>query len=214
MSRNSFNGDKLSRSHNTSAVVAAIRKKLSRVAGLLRGPRRSFWDTFLRPPLGGPIHPPPLKIAPYFFFGPLLRRIFPLWRASRRRIEERFAGTASPRPLVSPNPGRVMDRPRAHAGRRPPTLFAPTDTGRPPQRWHAATDALHAPRHPRPLFSFPTADYYLGRAAPHDTRLLPNSPRFIFYFLFLVESDTNTDETGRRVTGGGLSHHKIKLGRF
>lgn len=29
MSRNSFNGDKLSRSHNTSAVVAAIRKKSS-----------------------------------------------------------------------------------------------------------------------------------------------------------------------------------------
>lgn len=36
MSRNSFNGDKLSRSHNTSAVVAAIREKIVlKVAGQL-----------------------------------------------------------------------------------------------------------------------------------------------------------------------------------
>lgn len=96
------------------------------------------------PPLDGPIDPPPLKIAPYFFFCPLLRRIFPLWRASRRRIEESVSGTASARPLVSPNPGRVMDRPRADSSpvsnRR--TVFAPPDTGRSPSRYLAL---LHPP---------------------------------------------------------------------
>lgn len=37
MSRNSFNGDKLSRSHNTSAVVAAIREKIRNPPGSWAG---------------------------------------------------------------------------------------------------------------------------------------------------------------------------------
>lgn len=85
MSQNSFNGDKLSRSHNTSAVVTAIRKKTGPRCGgavsFLRGRQcYSFWDTFLWPPLSEPIDPPPLKIAPYFFFCPPPNAHFsPLW---------------------------------------------------------------------------------------------------------------------------------------
>lgn len=60
---------------------------------------------FLCPPLGGPIDPPPLKIAPYFFFHSPLAPHF-----SPPNIGP--VGHALPRLHVSPNPDLVMDRPR------------------------------------------------------------------------------------------------------
>ena len=54
---------------------------------------------FLRPPLDGRIDPPPLKIAPYFFFRPPPATHFsPLRADPRRRIEERAVCRRRPLP--------------------------------------------------------------------------------------------------------------------